>query len=110
MQRVAAWVRIAPDGNITISHHFGDGPGLVELDPADSGRRHGCGLVKGRLGLGTGAAETFGLPNASGVRAMAINGSRRVTMYYSGLRVVGAQVRKILLMNAAEKWGVIRPR
>ena len=37
---------------------------------------------------------------------MAISGSRAVMMYYTDLRLVGAQVRKILMLNAAEKWGV----
>jgi hypothetical protein len=39
-------------------------------------------------------------------RAMAIVGSRAVMLYYNDLRVAGAQVRKVLVSNAAEKWGV----
>ena len=27
-------------------------------------------------------------------------------LYYTELRIAGAQVRKVLLLNAAEKWGV----
>ena len=37
---------------------------------------------------------------------MMIVGSRAVMMYYTDLRMAGAQVRKVLLQNAAEKWGV----
>ena len=37
---------------------------------------------------------------------MAIVGSRATMLYYNDLRTAGAQVRKVLLMNAAEKWGV----
>ncbi len=37
---------------------------------------------------------------------MAIVGSRAVQLYYNDLRTAGAQVRKVLLANAAEKWGV----
>ena len=37
---------------------------------------------------------------------MAIVGSRAVMLYYNDLRIAGAQVRKVLLANAAEKWGV----
>jgi CO/xanthine dehydrogenase Mo-binding subunit len=36
---------------------------------------------------------------------MMIVGSRAVMMYYNDLRMAGAQVRKVRLMNAAEKWG-----
>jgi isoquinoline 1-oxidoreductase subunit beta len=39
-------------------------------------------------------------------RMMAIVGSRAVQLYYSNLRTAGAQVRKVRLANAAEKWGV----
>ena len=39
-------------------------------------------------------------------RSMMIVGSRAVMMYYNDLRMAGAQVRKVLLQNAAEKWGV----
>src|SRR5688572_25974394 len=37
---------------------------------------------------------------------MAIGGSRAVMMYYNDLRTAGAQVRKVLVSNAADKWGV----
>ena len=37
---------------------------------------------------------------------MTVTGSRAVMMYWNDLRTAGAQVRKVLLANAAEKWGV----
>src|SRR3989442_3480861 len=39
-------------------------------------------------------------------KAMAIVGSRAVMLYFNDLRTAGAQVRKVLIANAAEKWGV----
>jgi isoquinoline 1-oxidoreductase beta subunit len=36
---------------------------------------------------------------------MAIVGSRAVQLYYNDLRTAGAQVRKVLIQNAAQKWG-----
>src|SRR5262249_413524 len=37
---------------------------------------------------------------------MWIVGSRAVQLYYTALRTAGAQVRKVLIANAAQKWGV----
>ena len=37
---------------------------------------------------------------------MTVTGSRAVMMYWNDLRIAGAQVRKVLIANAAEKWGV----
>jgi isoquinoline 1-oxidoreductase beta subunit len=37
---------------------------------------------------------------------MSITGSRAVQMYYPELRIAGAQVRKVLIGNAAQKWNV----
>src|SRR3546814_928701 len=37
---------------------------------------------------------------------MAITGSRAVQRYYQDLRVAGAQVRKVLIAAAAQKWNV----
>src|SRR6185436_10771792 len=39
-------------------------------------------------------------------KQMAIVGSRAVMLYYNDLRIAGAQVRKVLINNAAEMWGV----
>ena len=50
-------------------------------------------------------AETYGYRSGGG-RSMSITGSRAVQGYFADLRHVGAQVRKVLLINAAEKWGV----
>ena len=33
-------------------------------------------------------------------------GSRATMLYYADLRTAGAQVRKVMLQNAAERWGV----
>lgn len=100
------WVRIAPDGTTTILTISEMGQGSSNAIPLILAEDMDADWSKVVLAWAPAQPETFGWPNASGVRAMAINGSRAVMMYYPGLRVVGAQVRKILLMNAAEKWGV----
>ena len=51
-------------------------------------------------------AGVYGYMMNNNQRMMAIVGSRATMLYYTDLRTAGAQVRKVLLMNAAEKWGV----
>jgi isoquinoline 1-oxidoreductase beta subunit len=52
-------------------------------------------------------AKTYGYKDPFGnERLMWIVGSRAVQLYYTPLRIAGAQVRKVLIANAAEKWRV----
>src|SRR5687768_14865962 len=48
-------------------------------------------------------AEIYGY-TFNNSKAMAIVGSRAVMLYYNQLRTAGAQVRKVLLANAAQHW------
>ena len=48
-----------------------------------------------------GYKDPFGTENL-----MWIVGSRAVQLYFTQLRTAGAQVRKVLIANAAQKWGV----
>ena len=121
-----AWVRIAPNGAITIysaGAEMGQGsmtslplivaeemdadwskvsiewaptdvPSYGYADPIVPANRDSLGLVVG--------GRTLTLTK----RSMMIVGSRAVMMYYNDLRMAGAQVRKVLLANAAERWGV----
>jgi isoquinoline 1-oxidoreductase beta subunit len=50
--------------------------------------------------------EIYGYGRAGGARSMSVSGSRTTMSYFADLRMVGAQVRKVLIANAAEKWGV----
>jgi isoquinoline 1-oxidoreductase beta subunit len=103
---LSPWVHIAPDGATTILTIAEMGQGSSNAIPLILAEEMDADWSKVVLAWAPAEPETFGWPNASGVRAMAINGSRAVMMYYSDLRLVGAQVRKILLLNAAEKWGL----
>lgn len=100
------WVNIAPDGTTTILTITEMGQGSSNAIPLILAEEMDADWSKVVLAWAPSQPETFGWPNPRGVRAMAINGSRAVMMYYTDLRLVGAQVRKILMMNAAEKWGV----
>src|SRR5215510_9113580 len=86
------WVRIAPDGKITILSAGAEMDAdwskvAIEWTPAD--------------------ASIYGYKNPFGTeQLMWIVGSRAVQLYFTQLRTAGAQVRKVLIANAAQKWGV----
>ena len=50
--------------------------------------------------------EVYGYTFTNSQRMMAIVGSRATQLYYGDLRIAGAQVRKVLLLNAAQRWNV----
>lgn len=100
------WVRIAPDGTTTILTITEMGQGSSNAIPLILAEEMDADWAKVALAWAPSQPETFGWPNPRGGRAMNISGSRAVMMYYTDMRLVGAQVRKILIQNAAEKWGV----
>jgi isoquinoline 1-oxidoreductase beta subunit len=123
---LSSWVRIAPNGAITIlttGAEMGQGtmtslPLIVaeEMDadwskvtiewaPIDP-QVYGYTDVFVPAGRDTLPLVVGGRTLTLNKRSMMIVGSRGVMMYYNDLRVAGAQVRKVLLQNAAEKWGV----
>src|SRR4051794_32567562 len=99
------WVSIATDGTITImsaATEMGQGsmtslPLIIaeELD-ADWDR---VVIVPAPVN-----EKIYGNPGFGGMMYTA--GSNAVTSYYRPLRMIGAQVRRVLLENAARKWGV----
>jgi isoquinoline 1-oxidoreductase beta subunit len=103
---INAWVRIAPDGTVTIlstGAEMGQGSmtslPLILADEMDAD----WSKVKIEWAPADPAMYGYTFQNAKG---MAIVGSRAVMLYYNDLRLAGAQVRKVLLLNAGEKWGV----
>jgi isoquinoline 1-oxidoreductase beta subunit len=104
-QTLSPWVSIAPDGVITIlsaATEMGQGsmtslPLIIaeELD-ADWDKVH---IVPAPVN-----EAIYGNPGFGGMMYTA--GSNAVTSYYKNLRVLGAQVRRVLLDNAAKKLGV----
>ena len=102
-----AWITIAPDNAITImspAAEMGNGSFTTlaviiaeELD-ADWSRVN--------VVLAPMDAKKFGNPSNDG--ALAYHSSFTVRGYYKPLRIVGAQMRRVLLEAAAKKWGVAR--
>jgi len=104
-QTLSPWISIGPDGAITImsaATEMGQGsmtslPLIIaeELD-ADWGKVH---IVPAPVD-----EKIYGNPGFGGLMYTA--GSNAVTSYYKNLRILGAQVRRVLLDNAARKLGV----
>jgi isoquinoline 1-oxidoreductase beta subunit len=100
------WVRIAPDGVVTIYTAGAEmGQGSMTSLPLIVAEEMDADWSKVVLEWAPADAATYGY-RAGGGRSMAIVGSRAVQMYYNDLRLAGAQVRKVLLANAAERWKV----
>jgi isoquinoline 1-oxidoreductase beta subunit len=104
--QVTPWVRIAPDGTITIysaGAEMGQGSmtslALILAEELDAD------WSKVKIEFAPADADVYGY-TFQNQKMMAIVGSRAVQLYYTNLRTAGAQVRKVLLGNAAEKWGV----
>src|SRR5919108_6437452 len=101
-----AWVRIAPDGTVTILSAGAEmGQGSMTSLPLIVADEMDADWSKVKIDWAPADPTRYGY-TFNNARAMAIVGSRAVMLYYNDLRVAGAQVRKVLLLNAAEKWGV----
>lgn len=102
-----AWITIAPDSAVTMmspAAEMGNGSFTTlaviiaeELD-ADWSRVN--------VVLSPMDAKNFGNPSNYG--ALAYHSSATVRGYYKPLRIVGGQMRRVLLEAAARKWGVAR--
>lgn len=104
--RITPWVRIAPNGAITILTAGAEmGQGSMTSLPLIIAEEMDADWSKVTLEWAPAEVEVYGYRTGGG-RSMSITGSRAVQGYFADLRVVGAQVRKVLLINAAEKWGV----
>src|SRR5947209_4429249 len=105
---VTPWVRIAPDGKITIlsaGAEMGQGSktslALIVAEEMDAD------WSKVEVEWTPADAGVYGYKDPFGKEMlMWIVGSRAVQLYFNQLRTAGAQVRKVLVANAAEKWGV----
>src|SRR3989440_298888 len=105
---VTPWVRIAPDGTITVYTAGAEmGQGSMTSLPLILAEEMDADWSKVALEWAPADPKVYGYKDPFGDnRLMWIVGSRAVQLYYTQLRTAGAQVRKVLLMNAAQKWGV----
>src|SRR5207249_1684954 len=102
---MSPWVSIAPDGTITIMSAATEmGQGSMTSLPLIIAEELDADWTKVRIVPAPPIDQIYGNPGFGGMMYTA--GSNAVTNYYRPLRIVGAQVRRVLLDNAARKWGV----
>src|SRR5882762_5420589 len=105
---VTPWVRIAPDGKITILSAGAEmGQGSMTSLPLIVAEEMDADWSKVAIEWVPADAKVYGYKDPFGTEnLMWIVGSRAVQLYFTQLRNAGAQVRKVLIANAAQKWGV----
>jgi len=104
---INAWVRIAPDGAVTIYSAGAEmGQGSMTSLPLIVAEEMDADWSKVKIEFAPADAEVYGYTFMNNPKMMSIVGSRAVQLYYTQLRIAGAQVRKVLIANAAQKWSV----
>ncbi len=105
--QIGAWVRITPDNQITIVTPAAEmGQGSMTGVPIALAEELDADWAMVTLEMAPAEPEIYGYVSWGGRKSMGIYGSRAVMMYFDQMRIAGAQVRKVLLGAAAEKWGV----
>src|SRR3954470_3990617 len=102
---LSPWVSITPDGTITIMSAATEmGQGSMTSLPLIIAEELDADWSKVRIVPAPPIEAVYGNPGFQGMMYTA--GSNAVTSYYTPLRRFGAQVRRVLLDNAARKLGV----
>jgi len=102
---MSPWVSIAPDGTITVMSAATEmGQGSMTSLPLIIAEELDADWSKVRIVPAPVIEAIYGNPSFGGMMYTA--GSNAVTGYYKNLRLFGAQVRRVLLDNAARTLGV----
>src|ERR1700740_3738601 len=102
---LSPWVSIASDGTISIMSPATEmGQGSTTSLPLILAEALDAAWSKVRIVRWPAVEKIYGTPGFAGMMYTA--GSNAVTSYFKPLRTFGAQVRRVLLDNAAKKWGV----
>lgn len=103
---MSAWVTIGSDNTIVIQTPAAEmGQGSATGVPLALAEELDADWSKVRLEMSPSEVGTYGY-NMRGNKSMAIVGSRAVMYYFDDLRIAGAQVRRVLLDAAAQRWKV----
>src|SRR5437763_2049889 len=104
-RELSPWVSIAPDGTTTIMSAATEmGQGSMTSLPLIVAEELDADWSRVRIVPAPAIDQIYGNPGFGGMMYTA--GSNAVTSYYTPLRILGAQVRRVLLDNAARKLGV----
>jgi isoquinoline 1-oxidoreductase beta subunit len=104
-QAMSPWISIGTDGTITIMSAATEmGQGSMTALPLIIAEELDADWAKVRIVPAPPLDHIYGNPGFAGMMYTAA--SNAVTSYYVPLRIVGAQARRVLLDNAAHKWGV----
>lgn len=107
---LSVWVRIAPDNAVTIITPAAEmGQGSMTGVPMALAEELDADWDKVTLKMAPADPKIYGYSHTRRGKTrkrMMIVGSRAVMMYYTQMRLAGAQVRKVLIANAAKHWGV----
>lgn len=107
---ISAWVRISPNNQITIVSPAAEmGQGSMTGVPMALAEELDADWSKVTLEMAPAEPAIYGYNTVRRGRSgklMGIFGSRAVMKYFDQMRIAGAQVRKVLLANAAQKWAV----
>src|SRR5215204_2056818 len=105
-QAMSPWISIAADGTITIMSAATEmGQGSMTSLPLIIAEELDADWARVRIVPAPPIESIYGNPGFGGAM-MYTAGSNAVQSYYTPLRIAGAQVRRVLLDNAARKWGV----
>src|SRR4030095_1793251 len=104
--QVTPWVRIAPDGTVTIYSTGAEmGQGSMTSLPLIVAEEMDADWSRVKIEWAPADPTMYGY-TFQNAKALAIVGRRAVVLEYHDLRPAGAQVRKVLIANASQKWGV----
>src|SRR6266403_209891 len=104
-QVLSPWVSISTDGTITIMSAATEmGQGSMTSLPLIIAEELDADWSRVKIVPAPVNEKVYGNPGFGGMQYTA--GSNAVTSYYRPLRTMGAQVRRVLLDNAARKWSV----
>ena len=100
---IGVWVRIAPDNSIVIVTPAAEmGQGSMTGVPVALAEEMDADWSRVSLEMAPAEPSVYGY----GGYSMSITGSRAMRSYFDDMRMVGAQVRRVLMQAAAAKWRV----
>ncbi|MBT8100664.1 MAG: molybdopterin-dependent oxidoreductase, partial [Gammaproteobacteria bacterium] len=103
---INAWVRIAPDDQITIITPAAEmGQGSMTGVPVALAEEMDADWAMVTLEMAPARPDIYGYSGRRG-KSMRIVGSRAIRSYFEPMRIAGARVRKYLMQAAADEWRV----